>query len=51
VLHLKKHGATIVIMGELEIARAMIEDVRKAVAAENKPIDTRGPKAATALSE
>ena len=32
VLHLKKHGATTVIMGELEIARAMIEDVRKAVA-------------------
>ena len=51
VLHLKKHGATTVIMGELEIARAMIEDVRKAVLAENKAIDTRGPKAATALSE
>ena len=51
VLHLKKHGATTVIMGELEIARAMIEDVREAVAAENKPIDTRGPKAAPALSE
>jgi CPA2 family monovalent cation:H+ antiporter-2 len=51
VLHLKKHGATIVIMGELEIARAMIEDVRKAVAAESKPIDTRGPQAAPALSE
>jgi CPA2 family monovalent cation:H+ antiporter-2 len=51
VLHLKKHGATTVIMGELEIARAMIEDVRKAVAAESKPIDTRGPKAAPALSE
>ena len=29
----------------------MIEDVREAVAAENKPIDTRGPKAAPALSE
>ena len=51
VLHLKKHGATIVIMGELEIARAMIEDVRKAVAAESKPIDTRGPQAAPSLSE
>ena len=51
VLHLKKHGATTVIMGELEIARAMIEDVRKAVAAESKPIDTRGPQAAPALSE
>jgi CPA2 family monovalent cation:H+ antiporter-2 len=31
VLHLKKHGASTVIMGELEIARAMIEDVRKTV--------------------
>jgi CPA2 family monovalent cation:H+ antiporter-2 len=31
VLHLKKHGATTVIMGELEIARAMIEKVRNAV--------------------
>jgi CPA2 family monovalent cation:H+ antiporter-2 len=30
VLHLKKHGASTVIMGELEIARAMIEDVRQA---------------------
>jgi len=29
--HLKKHGASTVIMGEFEIARAMIEDVRKAV--------------------
>jgi monovalent cation:H+ antiporter-2, CPA2 family len=32
VLHLKKHGASTVIMGEFEIARAMIADVRKAVA-------------------
>ena len=31
VLHLKKHGATTVIMGELEIAKAMIEDVRKSM--------------------
>jgi CPA2 family monovalent cation:H+ antiporter-2 len=31
VEHLKKHGATTVIMGEFEIARAMIEDVREAV--------------------
>jgi CPA2 family monovalent cation:H+ antiporter-2 len=29
VLHLKKHGASTVIMGEYEIARAMIDDVRK----------------------
>ena len=27
VLHLGKHGASTVIMGELEIAKAMIEDV------------------------
>ena len=33
VLHLKKHGASAVIMGEYEIARAMIEDVQKAVTA------------------
>jgi monovalent cation:H+ antiporter-2, CPA2 family len=31
VLHLKKHGASRVIMGELEIAKAMIKDVRNAV--------------------
>ena len=31
--YLKKNGASIVIMGELEIARAMIEDVREAVTA------------------
>jgi CPA2 family monovalent cation:H+ antiporter-2 len=36
VLHLKKHGATTVIMGELEIAKAMIEDVRHAVSASGK---------------
>jgi hypothetical protein len=31
VLHLKKHGASTVIMGELEIAKVMIKDVRNAV--------------------
>ena len=31
VLHLKKHGASTVIMGELEIAKAMIRDVRDTV--------------------
>jgi CPA2 family monovalent cation:H+ antiporter-2 len=31
VAHLKKHGASSVIMGEFEIARAMIQDVRNAV--------------------
>jgi CPA2 family monovalent cation:H+ antiporter-2 len=36
VLHLKKYGATTVIMGELEIARAMIDDVRKAVIGEER---------------
>ena len=30
VLHLKKHGASTVIMGASEIARALIEDLRKA---------------------
>jgi CPA2 family monovalent cation:H+ antiporter-2 len=51
VLHLKKHGASIVIMGEEQIARAMIEDVRNAVAAENKPVDTRGAATAPVLAE
>ncbi len=51
VLHLKKHGATTVIMGELEIARAMIEDVRKAVSVGKKPSDTRGAAAASVLTE
>jgi monovalent cation:H+ antiporter-2, CPA2 family len=32
VAHLKKHGASSVIMGEHEIAKAMIEDVRRAIA-------------------
>jgi CPA2 family monovalent cation:H+ antiporter-2 len=31
VLYLKKHGASTVIMGELEIAKVMIKDVRNAV--------------------
>jgi len=51
VLHLKKHGATTVIMGELEIARAMIEDVRKAVSVGKKPIDPRDASAASVLTE
>ena len=51
VLHLKKHGATTVIMGELEIAKAMIEDVRKAVMAPNKGIDTTGSEIAPVLTE
>jgi voltage-gated potassium channel Kch len=51
VLHLKKHGATTVIMGELEIAKAMIEDVRKAVMAPHKGIDTTGSATAPVLTE
>jgi CPA2 family monovalent cation:H+ antiporter-2 len=51
VLHLKKHGATTVIMGELEIARAMIEDVRKAVLVGNKANDTNETPTAAALTE
>jgi K+:H+ antiporter len=39
VLHFKKHGASIVIMGEEQIARAMIEDVRNAVIGEERPAD------------
>jgi len=51
VLHLKKHGATIVIMGEEQIARAMIEDVRKAVLVGNKANDTNETPTAAALTE
>jgi CPA2 family monovalent cation:H+ antiporter-2 len=51
VLHLKKHGATTVIMGELEIAKAMIEDVREAVLAPSKAIEASGTPATAALSE
>jgi CPA2 family monovalent cation:H+ antiporter-2 len=42
VLHLKKHGASTVIMGEFEIARAMIEDVRKAVTVP-RPVEEAAP--------
>jgi CPA2 family monovalent cation:H+ antiporter-2 len=51
VLHLKKHGATTVIMGELEIARAMIEDVRKAVAVPGNAAKASGAPAAPVLTE
>jgi K+:H+ antiporter len=51
VLHLKKHGATTVIMGELEIAKAMIVDVRKAVLAQSKAIEASGSAAASVLTE
>jgi CPA2 family monovalent cation:H+ antiporter-2 len=55
VLHLKKHGASTVIMGEFEIARAMIEDVRKAVtvprAAEEAAPNLTPPPPPPALAE
>ena len=52
VLHLKKHGASIVIMGEEEIARAMIEDVRKAVAAPSaSPKEEAPAETPSALAE
>jgi CPA2 family monovalent cation:H+ antiporter-2 len=37
VEYLKKHGASIVIMGEFEIAKAMIDDVRRAFPGRNDP--------------
>jgi len=46
VLHLKKHGASTVIMGELEIAKAMIEDVRNAVTVPRQHADAVTPKPA-----
>jgi CPA2 family monovalent cation:H+ antiporter-2 len=51
VLHLKKHGASTVIMGEFEIARAMIEDVRKAVTVPDKASATSGSATTPALTE
>jgi CPA2 family monovalent cation:H+ antiporter-2 len=51
VLHLKKHGASTVIMGELEIARAMIENVRKALTVPDKASATSGSATAPALTE
>ena len=44
VAHLKTHGASIVIMGEHEIAKAMIEDVRKAVPREEKSGQESAPR-------
>jgi monovalent cation:H+ antiporter-2, CPA2 family len=51
VAHLTKHGASSVVMGEREIARAMIEDVRHAVAlaARGAALDAASP--ASALAE
>jgi K+:H+ antiporter len=46
VLHLKKHGASTVIMGELEIAKAMIEDVRNAVTVPKQRANTVTPNPA-----
>ncbi len=52
VLHLKKHGASTVIMGEFEIARAMIEDVRKAVTVPRTSPEGAAPSPApSALAE
>jgi K+:H+ antiporter len=46
ILHLKKHGASTVIMGELEIAKAMIEDVRNAVTVPKQRANTVTPNPA-----
>ena len=48
---MKKHGASIVIMGEEQIARAMIEDVRKAVLAPGNPVKAGGSATASVLTE
>jgi hypothetical protein len=49
VLHLKKHGATTVIMDELEIAKAMIEDVRNAVTVPKQRADAVAPNPARSV--
>jgi CPA2 family monovalent cation:H+ antiporter-2 len=46
VLHLKKHGASTLIMGELEIAKAMIEYVRNAVTVPKQHADAVTPNPA-----
>ncbi len=53
VLHLKKHGASTVIMGEEEIARAMIADVREAVAVPRTSVEetATNPKSSTLAEE
>jgi monovalent cation:H+ antiporter-2, CPA2 family len=51
VTHLYKHGATTVIMGEFEIAKAMIEDVRKALTGPGKTVRPRGSAPEPALTE
>ena len=51
VAHLYKHGATTVIMGEFEIAKAMIEDVRKALTGPGKTVRPGGSAPAPALTE
>jgi monovalent cation:H+ antiporter-2, CPA2 family len=51
VAHLKKHGASSVIMGEREIARAMIEDVRHAVTVADQGTAENGPSPPSALAD
>jgi CPA2 family monovalent cation:H+ antiporter-2 len=51
VEYLKKHGASIVIMGEFEIAKAMVEDVREAMTASKAPAAAPGSGDAVADSE
>jgi CPA2 family monovalent cation:H+ antiporter-2 len=46
VAHLNRLGATTVIMGELEIAKAMIEDVRKTVMVQGQRPDALAPSLA-----
>jgi CPA2 family monovalent cation:H+ antiporter-2 len=51
VAHLNKLGATTVIIGELEIAKAMIEDVREAVAVSANVVERGGTATSPALTE
>jgi K+:H+ antiporter len=49
--YLKKHGASIVIMGEFEIAKAMIEDVRAAASTASAAESGESPQASTPAAE
>jgi CPA2 family monovalent cation:H+ antiporter-2 len=51
VAHLIKHGASSVIMGEREIARAMVEDVRKAILPPQPQAGASPPQSVPSLAE
>jgi monovalent cation:H+ antiporter-2, CPA2 family len=49
--HLMKHGATLVVMGEHEIAKAMLENVAEAAIFVKRPTEEENPPAAPAMAK